>query len=240
MIADTVLGGLIGAGAAFGGVAATAIVAALRERAAFRREKRWTSYEARRAHLEQIYTTAEEHREAYRRAMTNAIGMLGGVAISREWMMQVPTARLRMLVHLYEPDLIPELARLERAAEAFGAAIADAVAKTASADQQVRGGATARLTDAHNAANAAYDRFVAAVVAESYELHYDAAEAMEPSRLTVSQRLRLLLPQRLRPHAYRPEVPRSPDGAASAASSPGATDEQFARYSAAPVVCCDC
>src|SRR5580704_12661419 len=102
---DTAWIGLIGA---LGGVGVGALAESWRSRVSFQREKAWAIYEERRRRLEQVYEALEQVRESYGQGYFSTVHV---VRTQREHrpenpQLKVPWARIRMLVHLYTPELI--------------------------------------------------------------------------------------------------------------------------------------
>lgn len=117
----------IAAISALGGVAVGALAEALRARASFRREKAWEVEEERRRHLEEVYEALDHVGEAYALLYGEALAFASAAPVktSDTPRIKVPWSRLRMLVHLYLPELKGHLAIVERAGPALGSAAAD-------------------------------------------------------------------------------------------------------------------
>ena len=134
----------IGAVSALGGVIIGIAAEALRARAAFRREKDWDLHEFERTHLEAVYEALDEVRSGYARTFHDTISMVETRKVTlpdADENKPIPWSRLRMLVHLYLPELRDELAKVEEAGPAFGKAMAKAIVKMpadASANKQLR------------------------------------------------------------------------------------------------------
>jgi len=128
----------IGLAGALLGVAVANLAEWFRGKSAFRREKAWAVYEQRRARLEQVYELLEEVRSAYSATFTRAeISLIeAGVPSELPEQPKIPWARLRMLVHLYTPELAHHLPQIETAGSrvGFAASVATIHASTNEAE----------------------------------------------------------------------------------------------------------
>ena len=110
---------LIGLVGVIVGSALTTLTDFVRSRATFQREKAWELFEEKRRHIEAIYEAVENHRDAYRRTLGQAIALHSGVNDKPDFP-AVPWARLRMLVHLYGQDVLDEMSVVEQVGKEFG------------------------------------------------------------------------------------------------------------------------
>ena len=108
MAVDTAWVGVIGA---LGGVVVAALAEGVRAWLAFRREKRWSLHDERRAHLEAVYESLEQFREVCGRWLANTMRTLAtGTHETLELPAKaIPWSRMQMLVHFYVPELKPYL-----------------------------------------------------------------------------------------------------------------------------------
>jgi hypothetical protein len=165
-----------GAISALAGVAVGAVAEALRARASFKREKAWSLYEQRRQRLEYAYEALEQLRESYGQAYAHALHVVGTQTMPPDQpRTAVPWSRLRMLIHLYLPELIGQLQVVEltgrRMGSALGAAVMDSSLDTAR-NQVLIFDLDKALADLNGAVDAMRD----AIVRDSAEL---AASAMQ-------------------------------------------------------------
>lgn len=175
----------IGVVSALAGVMVGGIVESFRARAAFRRERSWALFDERRQHLEHIYEALEELQEAYGLVYADALLAIKRGRRSDIELRRVPWARLRMLTHLYAPQLIHRLDVVDRRGPALGQAAAYAV-MLASGDPVEN----SRLVDSMSAAlsdlSTAVEHLRRDIVAESRRI------AKERSRLSGNHREAML------------------------------------------------
>lgn len=116
----------IGVVGALGGVLVGGIAESIRARFAFRREKRWSGVEEKRRRLEMIYEALEQVGESYGHNLAPLLAELatGNKVTQPSEVPKVPWAHLRMLVNLYRPSLLSQLAEVETAGPLVGEAMA--------------------------------------------------------------------------------------------------------------------
>jgi len=168
---------LIGMAGVVLGALVTTLVELVRSRTGFAREKSWELYEERRRRIERIYEAVEDHRAAYRDLFTKALATVEDLEAHQGPFTPVPWPRLRILVHLYEPDMLPELAVLERTGNELGKQAAIALAASAAPQKaEVR----TDLAAAFATLERAYDDFIVKLVTIATDLASAAAASVRP------------------------------------------------------------
>lgn len=98
-----------------GGVVVGSGAEMLRARSTFRREKKWSLWDDQKRHLEMVYEALEQLRESYGLGVAHTTYGVRQGKMSGFDSPKAPWARLRMLVHLYTPSLIPDLEKVRAA-----------------------------------------------------------------------------------------------------------------------------
>jgi hypothetical protein len=116
---DSVWVGTIGA---LGGVVVGAVSQAWLARASFKREKAWAESDEQRARLERVWAAVDQVEEGLYHTHREMSAMLAAKKLSAPTFPEgkIPWTHLRLLVHLYLPQLIPELDALNDAGNKLG------------------------------------------------------------------------------------------------------------------------
>ncbi|WP_310570956.1 hypothetical protein [Gemmatimonas sp.] len=165
------------------GVVISSLAEASKSKYAFRREKGWSLIDEERRRLEMIYEAVEEVREAYDRSFRPIFtGLVTGRRPGAgEDGPAVPWARLRMLVNLYRPSLLPQLQQVEKAGPEFGAAIAEAIMDH-TGEPQRDDYLVSKMTVASDKLATAVVQMRDAIVEESRALDTAAAKLIGPTQ----------------------------------------------------------
>jgi hypothetical protein len=148
-----------------------------RSRAAFQRDKAWGLLEDKRRRIEATYEAVEHHREAYGELLTSALVVMAGQKTLITNLTKVPWPKLRMLVHLYLPEMLPELDAIEKAGNHFGTEASRMIGNPSLANTDQ--GRRAPL-EAYDQLHKAYDDFVVKLVTLGATLASSAAQATQP------------------------------------------------------------
>jgi len=112
---DPAWAGMIGA---LGGVALGGAIEHFRNRAAFKRERKWELAEARRQRLERIFELLYEIERAFELTLTRCATIARiGKGTSPEPSERVPWEKLGVLISLYHREMIQEVEALKKAGE---------------------------------------------------------------------------------------------------------------------------
>ena len=168
----------IGAVSALGGVLVGGIAEAVRARGAFRRDKGWVALQAQRQHLENVYETLELLADSYGQGVGGVMFVISqGKAREGHVDTKAPWARLRMLVHLYTPWLVPHLTLVEEKGPELGAAMGKGI-MAQSGDRRHDAALVDELLLAAKPFSAAVAAMREAIIASSRELDVSTTKAI--------------------------------------------------------------
>jgi len=161
------------------GVVVAGALDILRAKTSFRREKSWEHARTQRQHVEAAYEAFESLREAYAQLLVQALYTLktGSMPPESDYSLKVPWARLRMMINLYLPELLPELDAIEKTGPEFGKAATYAMVESP-ADGAHKQSVSKRLLQANQILQSSIDAARDALVALSESLVRESGAAL--------------------------------------------------------------
>jgi hypothetical protein len=120
---DNAWAGIIGAGIALAGVGVSSVAGLYRAKASFKREKTWAVRDERRQYLEELWARLDELQSGYNTLYQRAVRPHVWVSSSHESAVELPWARVRLVVALYLPEFQRVLLSLDSAGLDFDEAL---------------------------------------------------------------------------------------------------------------------